>query len=114
MHVLFIVLNEVDYLEEILTKFVDIGVGGATILESQGMGSAIVNSEIRNVPLFGFLKSILDESHPYNKTIFTVIDNQELLEKTVHAVKELIGEEVGSGAGFMFTIPIANIYCLGN
>ncbi|NLZ80461.1 MAG: hypothetical protein GX913_01440 [Clostridiales bacterium] len=49
---------------------------GDTILESQGMGSAILSSEIRSVPLFGFLKSILDESHPYNKTIFTVpIDN---------------------------------------
>lgn len=113
MQVLVIVLNEMDYLDEILAKFIDIGVGGATILESQGMGSAIVNSEIRSVPLFGFLKSILDEAHPYNKTIFTVIDNEELLQKTVYAIRELIGEEAGTGAGFMFTIPIDNIYWLG-
>lgn len=111
MHVLFIVLNETDYLDEILTKFIDIGVSGATILDSQGMGSAIVNSEIRSVPLFGFLKSILDESHPYNKTIFTVIDNEELLQKTVKTVKELMEEE--AGAGFMFTVPIDNIDWLG-
>lgn len=113
MHVLFIVLNEVDYLDEILTKFVDIGVGGATILDSQGMGSAIVNSEIRNVPLFGFLKSILDEAHPYNKTIFTVIENEELLQRTMEAVQGLMEEDNSTGAGFMFTMPIDNIHWLG-
>lgn len=114
MHVLFIVLNEIDYLDEILSKFIDVGVKGATILESQGMGSAIVNSEIRNVPLFGFLKSILDDAHPYNKTIFTVIDNENLLKKAVSAVQELMENEAKTGAGFMFTVPIGQIYGLGN
>jgi len=44
MNVLFIVLNEPEYLDAILDSFVEIGVKGATILDSQGMGSAITNS----------------------------------------------------------------------
>jgi len=46
------VLNEVDYLDDILAKFVDVGVSGATILHSQGMASAIVNSENNKISLF--------------------------------------------------------------
>lgn len=37
MYALFIVLNRTDYLEDILAGFVEAGVGGATILDSQGM-----------------------------------------------------------------------------
>ena len=36
MYALFIVLNEVDYLDTILDKFMEVGVKGATILDSQG------------------------------------------------------------------------------
>ena len=44
MLALFLVLNEVDYLDDILAKFVEVGVKGATILESQGMASAMLES----------------------------------------------------------------------
>jgi len=52
------VLNEVDYLDDILAKFVDVGVSGATILHSQGMASAIVNSENNKISLFSALKAL--------------------------------------------------------
>ena len=87
MYALFIVLNEVDYLDTVLAKFVEIGVSGATILDSQGMAGAIVD---RNLPLFGSLKTLLDGSRPFNKTIFTVIDTEELLNKTISVVEELL------------------------
>ena len=47
MYALFIVLNEVDYLEDILSGFLENEASGATILDSQGMGSAIANSNNR-------------------------------------------------------------------
>jgi len=75
------VLNEVDYLDDILAKFVDVGVSGATILHSQGMASAIVNSENNKISLFSALKSIIENIRPYNKTIFTVLESEELVEK---------------------------------
>ncbi len=53
MNALFIVLNEIEYLDDILDGFVDIGVKGATILDSQGgMGSAITNSGRGSDPFF--------------------------------------------------------------
>ncbi len=113
MFVLFIVLNGVDYLEDILAKFVDIGVRGATILDSQGMASAILESQNRGIPLFGLFESLLDDSRPYNKTIFTVLESEELVKKAVAAVYDVMKDVPQIGAGFMFSIPIDNIYKMG-
>lgn len=110
MYALFIILNEIEYLEDILTAFVEVGVKGATILDSQGMGSALINNENRQIPLFGALKRFSDSAHPYNKTIFTVIENEELVDNTIAAVKDILGDISKPGVGLMFTLPIGRIY----
>lgn len=110
MNALFIVINEIDYVDEILEKFLDIGVGGATILDSQGMGSAMAQGDTSDIPLFGSLKRYLDSSRPYNKTIFTIIEDEELLEKAVNSVKEIVGDLNKLGVGVMFTVPIGKVY----
>lgn len=109
MNALFLVLNETEYLDEILDAFVDIGVKGATILDSQGMGSALTNGG-KNQPFFGALRSLLDNARPYNKTIFTVIEDDEILDNAVKAVKRILGDMEKPGVGLMFTLPIGKIY----
>lgn len=110
MNVLFIVLNKMEYLEDILDRFVDLGVKGATILDSQGMGSAITNSGQGSHPFFGQIRLFIDNAKPYNKTIFTVIEDEALLYQTVEAVKSILGDIMEPGVGMMFTIPVGNVY----
>lgn len=110
MNVLFIVLNEPEYLDQILDSFVEIGVRGATILDSQGMGSAITNSGRGSEPFFGAIRNFLDSSRPYNKTVFTVIEDEEMLLEAVHSVKAILGDIYKPGVGMMFTVPVGNIY----
>lgn len=110
MNVLFIVLNKSEYLDEILDAFVEVGVRGATILDSQGMGSALADNGKGNEPFFGVLRNFLDNSRPYNKTIFTVIKDDEILEKAVKAVKEIVVDIYEPGVGMMFTLPVGNVY----
>lgn len=112
MKALVIVLNETDYLDDILKKFVELGVKGATILDSQGMGRAIVHGNIDTIPMFASLRTILKGVRPYSKTIFTVIHKEELLLKTVKAVQELLESSKKIGSGFMFTVPVDNLYLL--
>lgn len=107
---LFIVLNEVDYLDDILAGFVENGVRGATVLDSQGMGSIIANSGSHGVPIFGYLKTLLADALPYNKTIFTVLENEVLVNKAVSVVQEVLRDISGSNTGFMFTVPIGKTY----
>lgn len=110
MFVLFIVLNAIDYMEDILSGFVKEGIGGATILDSQGMGSTIVNNNLKGIPLFGALNMLLGDSHPYSKTIFTVLDDERMVEKAVGVVQEIVDEVTDAGVGFMFTVPIGKTY----
>lgn len=110
MDVLVIVLNKTEYLDEILDAFVEIGLTGATIIDSQGMGSAMTDVNNKDEPFYGVLKTMFDDSRPYNKTIFTVIKDDQLLEKAVHTVKEIIGDIHKPGVGIMFSIPLGNTY----
>lgn len=109
MHVLFVVLNETEYLEDILAEFIKIGISGATILDSQGMGRALVNSNGK-VPFLGSLRTLLEGSRPFNKTIFTVIDNEDLLDKAMQSVDQVVGGFDKVGVGLMFAVPVGKIH----
>lgn len=110
MNALFIVLNKPDYLEELLEEFIEIGVKGATILESQGMGFAMNHGGYGNEPFFGKIRSMIDNSRPYNKTIFAVIEDEETLANAVKATKRVLGDIYEPGIGMMFTMPVNNVY----
>ncbi|MGB4430700.1 MAG: hypothetical protein WBJ15_02485 [Limnochordia bacterium] len=112
MFALFLVLNDTDYLDEILARFVDVGVQGATIVDSQGMASALVSSRGRDYPLFGSLKALLEGARPYNKTIFTVLESEELVERAVEAVRDVLSDAEHPSVGFMFSLPIGQVYDL--
>ena len=114
MYALFIVLNEVDYLEDILSGFLENEVSGATILDSQGMGSAIANSNNSDIPFFSSLRMLIGDSHPYSKTIFTVLKDESMVDKAVGVVQEVMGDIEGNGLGFMFSVPIGKIYQLND
>ncbi len=113
MFALFIVVNYPEYLEDILSKLVNLGVKGATILDSQGMGSAIVQQGIDSIPIFGSLKTLLSGSNPYSKTIFTIINEEHLLHETMHDVEKIFQMDKKTQAGLMFTVPVSEVRFLG-
>jgi nitrogen regulatory protein PII len=78
------------------------------------MASAIINGQIVDIPLFGSLKNIIEGSHPYNKTIFSVIESEELVDKVASAVKEVMDDSTKPGSGFMFSVPVNKIYYMDN
>ncbi len=110
MNVLFIVLNDLDYLDEILAKLIDLKVRGATIIDSQGMASAVLNSDglsmYRNGPFAQAAPFIQKNS----KTIFTVMPEEATLAKVVAAVKAIVDHANHPGVGFMFSLPVGGIY----
>ncbi|NLL72340.1 MAG: hypothetical protein GX237_02295 [Clostridiales bacterium] len=110
MYALFVVLNEIDYMEDILSGFVENKISGATILDSQGMGSAIANSSNEDIPLFGKFRMLIGDSHPYSKTIFTVLEDEVMVDKAVEVVRETLADVEDNGAGFMFTVPVGKVY----
>lgn len=106
MKALFLVLNKTEKLNDILEKFMEVGVTGATILDSQGMGSALIEGEI---PLFGgVLRSVMDNNRPYNKTIFTLV-NDEDMRAAKSAVNDALGDMDQPGVGLMFSVDVGDV-----
>lgn len=108
MHALVLVLNKIELLEEVLTSLTKAGVRGATILDSQGMGSRIAQSE-REVPMFGSLKAFFDREHPYNKTLFTIVEDDAALDKAIEAIQSVTGDLSNPNEGLMFTVPVGKV-----
>lgn len=84
----------------------EVGVTGATILDSQGMGSALIEG---GIPLFGgVLRSVMDNNRPYNKTIFTLV-NDEDMRAAKSAVKDVLGDMNQPGVGLMFSVDVGDV-----
>lgn len=102
MKLLVFILNNEEYLEKVLEAYVEAGVAGATILDSEGMGRFLTYE----VPLFAGFKEFMKGNRPYNKTIISVVRDQAVIEKLKKLIDELIGGLNNAGTGVMFTVPV--------
>lgn len=106
MHVLFIVLNQCQDIRDILDKMKEMGVKGATVIDSMGAGR-YERSDYGNIPLIGGLMNSLNVGIVHNKTVFTVLESREQVEAVADAVEEILGGDMTvPGTGIMFSFPL--------
>ena len=72
MHLLVAVINQPEKLDEILVGFVELGVRGATVIQSEGMGRVLSH----DIPIFAGLQTLISQSRPDNRTIFSVLSDE--------------------------------------
>ncbi|MEG0276633.1 MAG: hypothetical protein RR630_06370 [Coprobacillus sp.] len=104
MQVIFVVLNKVECLEELLARLKKAGIGGGTIIDSTGMVKSLESSDESYI--LGSLRLFLDNSRPDSKTLFFIVNDEQvdLVRKTVDEVLEGIDNH---DTGIMFGIPIS-------
>jgi nitrogen regulatory protein PII len=100
MKLLFIVLNSTDKLEEVLEGLLEVGVTGATVVDSVGMGHII-----EDVPLFAGMRNIFRSAKPRNNMIFSVINDNQAGE-TMEVLDKILACSHEKGSGIAFTLPI--------
>ncbi len=101
MKLILFILNKEEHLDEILEAFIELGITGATILDSVGMGRILAH----DIPIFAGFQNLLHDTRPGNKTILTVIHERKLkpMEK---AIEQIIGNLDDPGNGVFISIPI--------
>lgn len=106
MYALFAVFNKAECLNEILRKMKDIGITGATIIDSVGAGKLRRNLG-KEIPLIaGFMKS-LDTDIANNKTLFTVVESKSKLDNIMDEIERICGGDMSKpDTGIMFAVPI--------
>jgi nitrogen regulatory protein PII len=85
------------------------GVGGITILESTGMGK-VRQSVIRDdMPLMPSLSRLFQHREVRHRTIFTVVDSDEMVEKLIEVTEKQLGNLNQPDNGVMFVLPISRV-----
>ena len=103
MQLLVAVINHEECLDDILAGFVEIGITGATVLESTGMGRVLS----REVPIFAGVRSLDERSRPRNRTIFCVAEESKV-DAAIAIIREC-GAIDRPGRGIVFTLPLARV-----
>ena len=114
MFLVLYVLHDELLLSEILTAWEEVGVGGITVLASTGMGRINKYNALReDIPLIPSLSILLqDHDELLNRTLFTIVDGQEMVDKVVEATEKIAGNMIDHNTGILAVLPVAQVYGL--
>ncbi len=90
--------------EEILTGFVELGVRGATVIDSRGMGSILGNE----VPIFAGFRTLFPGGGAGTYAILSVV-SEEQVDDAISMADEVCGDLDRPGTGFIFTVPVGRM-----
>ena len=103
------ILNNTDYCHDVLTAWEDVGVYGATILDSSGLGR-VRNAGMRDdIPLIPSLSDLFKSSETQHRTLFTVVDGDEQIDAIVKATEAVVGSLENPNTGFLFVMPVIQV-----
>ena len=105
MTLLVFICNNPEKLEETLEGFLEVGVTGATIIDSLGMGHILAT----DVPIFAGFQSLFSAASAYNKTVFSVIEENSKVDDALDMIEEICGKLGDPGVGIAFTISLDKV-----
>ncbi len=104
MHLLVAVINHEERVDDILAGFLELGITGATVIDSEGMGHVLSH----DVPIFAGLRSLTARSRPTNQTVLSVIDDEKI-DAAIALIQEVCGSLEAPGAGIVFVLPVTRV-----
>lgn len=105
MQLLIAVINQEEKLDEIMSGLVELGVTGATLIDSEGMGRVLSH----DIPIFAGLGTLASRSRPRNQTIFSVIREDAKVDAVIALLQEICGDFDRPATGIVFTVPVSRV-----
>jgi hypothetical protein len=101
------VIHDQDKLEDLLAAWKNAGVKGITVLQSIGMCKLQEQVGLReDLPLLPTLNSLFETGETLNRTLFTVIEGDELLDKVIAQTELIVGDLDLPGTGILVVLPV--------
>ncbi len=104
MRLLVAVINDPDKIDEIVSGFVELGITGATVINSEGMGRVLSH----DIPIFAGLQTLIQGSRPQNRTIFSVIA-EDRVGPALELLQDVCGNLDSPATGIAFTLPVDEV-----
>ncbi len=105
MKLVIIFLDQIEYLDDLLAAFLEIGVPGATVLDSVGMWHVISY----DIPIFAGLRDAFAGSSPTNKTIL-IVTQEDQIDQIDEVLQDITGYLDETGIAKMASLPIDKLF----
>lgn len=101
------VLTEAQLCHDVIHIWEEVGVAGATILESIGMRQLMESHVHRDdLPLFPSLRRMLETEEVHHRTVFSVVPDDFDIDELIRRTEELVGDFDEISNGFLFVLPV--------
>lgn len=111
MYMILFVLHDTEKLEDVLDAWENNCVGGITILASTGLNRFRKHHALRDdLPLIPSLRDILTHEESLNRTLMTLVKDEETVEKVVQATIKITGELSNPNTGVLAVLPVYKLY----
>jgi nitrogen regulatory protein P-II 1 len=113
MNLILFVLHDPGKLGDLLSAWKEAGVSGATVLFSTGLGRLRRTASLReDLPLMPSLEDFLPKVERLSRTVFTIIDDEQVIARVVEATKGVVGDLTQPEQGLLIVVPVAQVYGL--
>ena len=106
MYFLLFVLHEPAYCDEVMLAWEKSGVKGITILPSTGLNRMSKRALLEDMPLMPSLEDFFNSHEIGNRTLFTVVETEEIVDQVVAATEEIVGKLDQPNTGIMILLPV--------
>jgi len=100
---LMLVLQEEDLVTDVMQIFLEMGVRGASVIESRGMGQVLTS-----VPLFASFMNFLGSEEEFHRTIFAIIPDTQV-QPLIRAIEDRTGDLDRHSGAMAMTMDISMI-----
>lgn len=109
MYLLIAVLNNEELLDDLITGWLDIGITGATVIESTDSLQLISH----HIPIFAGFRALTSGGMPHNKTLFTIIRDKEVVDQAIACLEALCADTGKPFQGIYVVAPALRFGHLG-
>jgi nitrogen regulatory protein P-II 1 len=106
-HLVVFVLECGDVCHDVLDEWVKAGASGVTILESTGL-ARMRGATRDDLPLVPSLRDFLKSDEMHNRTMFTVIDDDDVLERVLEVTQDAV-DLTQPHSGVLFVVPVTRV-----
>ena len=107
---LVLVLDELEKFSAVVAAWEEAGVPGVTVFDSVGSRRLREYVQRDDVPLMPSLRSLFTSEEDHNRTLFTVIEDDAVLERAVAAAQQIVGDFMQPHTGILFVVPVSRTW----
>lgn len=107
-----LIVDDPDDCSPVLESWESVGVTGVTILESTGVGRLRRAGLRDDLPLMPSIRDLFQSKEVHHRTLLSVVDNQETVDKMVKLALDDLGDLNKPNSGFLFVVPVLQVYGL--